>query len=60
MVFKSKKKDEKGNYIKVETVLNGFDLMLMLGNCQELWTHGISRCMSKSSRISLTFRLING
>lgn len=59
MVFKSKKKDEKGNYVKVETVLNGSDLMLMLGNCQELWTHGIPRCISKSSRISLTFRLIN-
>jgi alkylated DNA repair dioxygenase AlkB len=59
IVFKSKKKNDELKYDKVEVKLNNSDLLLMLGTCQEYWTHGIPRDNSKKNpRISLTFRLI--
>jgi alkylated DNA repair dioxygenase AlkB len=59
ITFKSKTKDANGKYEKIETMLNNGDMLLMLGECQNLWTHGICRETSvKDSRISLTFRLI--
>jgi alkylated DNA repair dioxygenase AlkB len=57
-VFKSKTKGPDGRYPTIKTTLNNCDLVLMLGRCQELYTHSIPRSVTQESRISLTFRLI--
>ncbi|CAH6420266.1 Alpha-ketoglutarate-dependent repair dioxygenase AlkB [uncultured virus] len=57
-VFKNKIKEANGRYRKIETMLNNGDLMLMVGRCQELWTHSVPRENTQQSRISLTYRLI--
>jgi alkylated DNA repair dioxygenase AlkB len=57
--FKSKSRDENGNFRTIKTVLNNGDLVLMAGKCQEHWTHLIPREPAiTQSRISLTYRLI--
>lgn len=57
-ILKSKTKGPNGRYPTIKTVLNNCDLVLMLGRCQELYTHSIPRTDTEESRISLTFRLI--
>lgn len=58
-IFKYKTKGEDGRFPRVKTVLNNGDLVLMVGRCQELWTHSIPRESTVTqSRISLTYRLI--
>lgn len=58
--FKHKTKGPNGRYPTIKTVLNNGDLVLMVGTCQEHWTHSIPREPSVSaSRISLTYRLIS-
>lgn len=57
--FKGRTKGADDKYEKIDVILNNGDMLMMLGECQNLWTHGISRDNSvKNSRISLTFRLI--
>ena len=57
-VFKNKCKADNGKYPTIKLNLHNGDLLLMAGNCQNLWTHGIPREPCDGSRISLTYRLI--
>lgn len=57
-VFRSKLPDEKGEFTRIVTPLHNGDLTIMLGKCQELWTHAIPMRKRAQYRISLTYRTI--
>jgi len=59
IIFRSKEKNIEGIREKIETTLNNSDLLIMFGECQNKWTHGIPREVGRGSRISLTFRIID-
>lgn len=57
-IFKSKTKAANGRYPTIKIPINNGDLMIMAGECQNLWTHGINKEPGAGQRISLTFRTI--
>lgn len=58
-ILKNQVKGPNGRYPTIKTPINSGDLMIMAGECQKHWVHGINKEPGVTeARISLTFREI--
>ena len=58
-ILKNQVKGPNGRYPTIKTPINNGDLMIMAGECQKHWVHGINKEPGVTEpRISLTFRQI--
>lgn len=48
--------EHKTTKVRHKTILTGGSLLIMKGNCQKEWLHGIAKESGDSQRINLTFR----